>query len=116
MSKKDKFSKIYLQNSDFGFEYIYKRNAFEREQIVHLSDMLKIEKSKFNDNKVLVKCGSCNLHMDYIHGLSGFPFGKWVCPRCGVYIRENTANKYINRLLGLDSNNYKKIYKNVRNA
>ena len=110
MIRKDEYNDIYLQNGDFGLEYTYKNHTLGREQIVHHDDIKRIDSSKYNEDRVLIRCGKCNVYMNYIHSLSNSFSGKWLCPECGTYVRETTVNRYIGELPDIVDTDYDDIY------
>lgn len=110
MSRKDEYNDIYLQYGGFGIEYTYKNHTLGKERIIHPNDIAKIEPSKYTEERILIKCGKCNVHMDYISGLRNSFSGKWLCPECGTYVRETTVNRYISELPDLVDIDYDDIY------
>lgn len=112
MRRKDEYDEIYSQSKGFGFEYTYKNHGLGREKIINQSDVRKIGASKHNDDKTFIRCGRCNVYMDYIHSLRNSFSGKWICPNCGTYVRETTVNRYIGELEPLieEDNDYDEFY------
>ncbi len=110
MSRKDEYNDIYLKDDGFGFEYTYKNHTLGKERIIHPEDVKRIEPSKYNGDKTLIRCGKCNVYMDYIHSLRNSFSGKWLCPKCGTYIRETTVNRYIEGLPDIMDTDYDDIY------
>lgn len=110
MSTKDEYNEIYLQDGNFGFVYSYKNHHLGNEQIVYPQEIAKIGTSKHNKDKIFIECEKCNLYMDYIHSLKNSFSGKWICPHCGMYIRETTVNKFISELPDLIDTDYDDIY------
>lgn len=111
MKGKDEYNEIYLQDGNFGLEYTYKNHYLGKENIIRPNDIGKIGTSKHNEELVFIRCGKCDIHMDYIHSINTSFSGKWVCPKCGTYVKEMTVNKYISKLPNLiDDNNYDDIY------
>ncbi|MDO5399102.1 MAG: hypothetical protein Q4G33_14375 [bacterium] len=111
MSRKDEYNEIYLQNGNFWLSYTYKNHTLGKEQIIYPHEIVKIGTSKCNENKIFIKCGKCNVYMNYIHSLRSSFSGKWMCSHCGSYVRETTVNTYIDRLPDLmKDNEYDDIY------
>lgn len=110
MSRKDEYNDIYLKDGGFGFEYTYKNHALGKERIIHPEDVKRIEPSKYSSDKTLIRCGKCNVYMDYIHSLRNSFSGKWLCPECGTYVRETTVNRYIGELPDIMDTDYDDIY------
>ena len=110
MSRKDEYNDIYLKDGEFGFEYTYKNHSLGKERIIHPDDIKKIDPSKYNEDRTLIKCGKCNTYMNYVHSLKNSFSGKWVCLDCGTYVRETTVNRYIGELQDLMDTEYDDIY------
>ena len=113
MSKKDEYDEIYLQNGEFGLEYTYKNHTLGKERVIHPDDVRKIGPSKHDENIIFVRCGRCDVYMDYVHGIGNSFSGKWMCPKCGTYVKETTVNRYIGELpdlVNIDDDDYDDIY------
>lgn len=111
MIRKDEYNDIYLNDGDFGFEYTYKNHTLGKERLIHSDDIKKIGSSKCDENKTFIRCGKCDVFMDYVHSLGNSFSGKWLCPECGTYVRETTVNRYIGELPDLvDTDDYDDIY------
>lgn len=112
MSRKNEYDAIYLQDGDFGTEYTYKNHRLGGESFIPLKELSKIGAFKCNDDKILIRCGKCNIYMNFAHGLSGIASGKWFCPECGTFVKETTVNRYISELEPLvdEDDDYDNIY------
>lgn len=110
MIGKDEYNEVYLQGGDFGFEYTYKNHTLGKERIIHPNDVKKFDPSKHDENKTFIRCGKCDVLMNYVHGLGNSFSGKWFCPECGTYVRETTVNRYIGELQDLMDTDYDDIY------
>lgn len=114
MSKRNEYDEIYLKDNNFGLEYIYKNHRLGGERIIPSEEFYKIETFKYNEDKILIRCGKCDINMDFAHGINGASTGKWFCPECGTYVKETTVNRYISELEPLvdedEDDDYDDIY------
>ena len=109
MKRNDEYNEIYLENRVIGIEYTYKNHRLGKERIIQPDELRKIEPSKNSDDDIFIRCGTCDVLMDYIHSLKPAG-GKWLCTHCGVYVRETTVNNYISKLPDLVDSDYDDIY------
>ncbi len=112
MSRKNEYDAIYLQDGDFGTEYVYKNHQLGGERFIPLKELSKIGAFKCNDDKIFIRCGKCDIYMNFAHGLSGIALGKWFCPECETFVKETTVNRYISELEPLvdEDNDYDEYY------
>lgn len=116
MRRKDEYNKIYEQNGDFGFEFRYKNGSLGKVKNIYPNQIRKIETSKHNEDEVImvVKCGECNIYMDFIHSIRGPLTGKWICPNCGTHVRESTVYNKLDKMNEsfqlIDDNDYDDIW------
>lgn len=98
MSKKSEYDEIYLQDGDFISEYTYKNHRLSGERFLPSEELSKIGAFRCNEDKIIIRCGKCDIYMNFAHGLKGVATGKWFCPECGTYVKETTVNRYISEL------------------
>lgn len=113
MKRKDEYEEIYLKDGKFGIEYTYKNNQLGGEQLIRPEDVHRIGISKCSEDEMFIRCGKCDVYMDYIYSLKGIANGKWLCPECGTFVKEPTVNRYISELepfVDEDDNDYDEYY------
>lgn len=113
MRRKNEYDEIYLHTGKFGTEYVYKNHRLSGENFIPLKELSKIGAFKCNDDRIVIRCGKCNINMDFAHGINGASTGKWFCPECGTFVKEATVNRYISELVPKvdeDDNDYDEYY------
>lgn len=98
MRRKNEYDEIYLHTGKFGTEYVYKNHRLSGENFIPLKELSKIGAFKCNDDRIVIRCGACGIHMNFAHGLKGVATGKWFCPECGTFVKEAMVNHYIGEL------------------
>lgn len=96
MSGKNEYYKKCDETGDMGFEIRYKNGRLGRIKNVYPDSMRRIGFSKCNDDEphIFIECGNCNTYMNFINSIQNSFSGKWICPKCGKYVRQTTVNRH----------------------
>lgn len=92
----NEFDRIYEGIRDSGFEFVYNNRRLSKSKLIYQKDIRQIPESKGNADRMFVKCGTCGVYMDFADGVDTLG-GRWVCPSCGVKVRERTAYTQLDR-------------------
>ena len=97
MARHDEYADIYEIDSCFVFQY--RNHRLSRAQIVDATEMDDLPARKHNDGDdyIYIFCSSCNEYMDFVKGDPYVMNGHWVCPKCGVRVREKTPYSELGR-------------------
>ena len=77
------------------FNYAHKRLGKSR--IISKEEIIKIDPHKSNTDSMFVKCGACEVYMDFTSGPTNALDGWWICPECGIKVNESTAYNQLER-------------------
>lgn len=113
MSKKNEYDEIYLQDSNTGMEYTYKHHRLGGEKFIPSEELSKIGAFKCNEDRVFIRCGECDIYMNFAHRPVEVGNGKWFCPKCGTFVKETTVNRYIGEIKPMideDNDDYDEYY------
>jgi len=97
MARHDEYADIYEIDSCFVFQY--RNHKLSKAQIVDATEMDDLPARKHNDGDdyIYIFCSNCNEYMDFIKGDPYVMNGHWVCPICGVRVREKTPYSELGR-------------------
>ena len=87
----DEYEQNYEELQNSGFEFVYNNHRLGRSKLISKKDICRIPSNKYNSDQMFVRCRPCDIYMDFVTGVSGVLSGYWVCPGCGVKVRERTA-------------------------
>lgn len=98
MARHDEYTDIY--GTDVCFVFQYRNHKLSRGKVVDASEMDDLPARKHNaegDDYIYIFCSKCNEYMDFVEGDPYAMNGHWVCPCCGVRVREKTPYTELGR-------------------
>ena len=109
----DEYNDIYM-NEPLGFVFPCGSSLCKPYSIT-AKDMMNLPVTGDNEDLMYIYCKRCDKYMNYRYGNGELLSGKWVCPKCGRTVREETAYSKldaINRKFENDlfSDDYDDIY------
>ena len=111
---RDEYNDIFDPAQVTGFEFTYGSRHLGKSKPISQSEMGRIEPTKCgnqDDVPLYVRCRKCGAYMDFTNGPTGMMDGKWICPTCGVGVRERSVFNQLEReneefLNDMDSDDY----------
>jgi len=82
---------------NMGYEFNYANNRLGKSKIISKEKINEIDTAKSNSDTMYVKCVACKIYMDYEAGPTGVVDGSWVCPECGISVKEHSAYTQLER-------------------
>ena len=92
----DEYNDVYM-NEPLGFVFPC-GSSLGQPRSITAKDMMDIPVTGDNEDLMYIYCKRCNEYMNYRYGGDEPLSGKWVCPKCGRTVREETVYRKLDAI------------------